>query len=84
MSPVPNEKEGFINRLTEITEANMTNEQFGVNELAREMGMSRSNLHRKVKSLTGGSVSKFICRVRLEGAKELLQVFLLNPIGNCL
>ena len=49
-------EEVFLNRLTEITEENLSNEQFGVSELAREMGMSRSNLHRKVKSATKTSV----------------------------
>ncbi len=65
--------EDFLNRLTEITEENLTNERFGVSELAREMGMSRSNLHRKVKSATKTSVSQFIRQVRLNQAMELLR-----------
>ena len=65
----------FISRLTEITEANLANEQFGVSDLAREMGMSRSNLHRKIKSATGKSISKYICQVRLEKAVELLNKY---------
>jgi TolB-like protein/AraC-like DNA-binding protein/Tfp pilus assembly protein PilF len=67
------DKESFLNRLTEIIHAQITNEQFGVNELAREVGMSRSNLHRKVKALTGHSVSKFISHVRLDMANRLLK-----------
>ena len=66
-------EEVFLNRLTEITEENLSNEQFGVSELAREMGMSRSNLHRKVKSATKTSVSQFIRQVRLKKAMELLK-----------
>jgi TolB-like protein/AraC-like DNA-binding protein len=63
----------FISRLKEIVEANFQNEQFGVTELAREMGVSRSYIHRKLKSLSNKSISQFIRNVRLEKAKELLK-----------
>ena len=63
----------FLKKLTELTEANLTNEQFGVSELAREMNMSRSNLHRKVISITKTSVSQFIRQHRLKRAMEMLQ-----------
>jgi AraC-like DNA-binding protein len=62
----------FLAKLTEITGANLANDQFGVSELAREMGMSRSNLHRKVRSAHGTSVSQFINQLRLKKAMELL------------
>ncbi len=62
----------FLQKITEIIEENITNEQFGVSELADEIGMSRSNLLRKVKKLTNLSVSQFIRNVRLEHAKEML------------
>jgi TolB-like protein/AraC-like DNA-binding protein len=63
----------FLKKLTDLTEANLTNEQFGVSELAREMNMSRSNLHRKVISITKTSVSQFIRQYRLKRAMEMLQ-----------
>jgi len=63
----------FLTRITTIIEENISNEQFGVSELAREVGMSRSNLLRKIKKLTRLSVSQFISRVRLESAMELLK-----------
>jgi len=62
----------FVKQLAEITEANLQNEQFGVSELAREMGMSRSNLHVKVKSVAKISASRFIRQLRLKKALELL------------
>lgn len=62
----------FLNRITEIIEENLSDERFGVSELAREAGMSRSNLLRKVKSLTKLSVSLFIRQVRLKKAMEML------------
>jgi len=63
----------FLKKLTAIIEANISNENFGVSELAREAGMSRSNLLRRVKSQTNLSVSLFIRQVRLKNAMDLLK-----------
>jgi TolB-like protein/AraC-like DNA-binding protein/Tfp pilus assembly protein PilF len=71
-------EEQFLKKLTELTEANLNNEQFGVSELAREMGMSRSNLHRRLFSLTKLSASQFIRQLRLKKAMEMLRHTALN------
>jgi TolB-like protein/AraC-like DNA-binding protein len=63
----------FIRKLIDIVLENFTNEQFGVSELVEQFGMSRSQLHRKLKSATGQSVSQFIREIRLEEALKLLQ-----------
>ncbi|MDT8402517.1 MAG: AraC family transcriptional regulator, partial [Bacteroidales bacterium] len=63
----------FSDKLTQIIEANLQNEHFGVNELAREAGLSRSMLHRKLIQQTGKSASDFITLKRLEKAKALLE-----------
>ena len=73
MSVNLSERQVFLNRLTEITEANLANDQFGVKELAREFGMSRSYIHRRLKAFTNQSISHFICIVRLEKAMEMLR-----------
>jgi len=65
--------EQFLGRLREIIDHNLSNEQFGVSELANEVGMSRSNLLRKVSKATDQSVSQFIRQVRLEHAVEILK-----------
>lgn len=62
----------FLNQITAIVEKNISNEQFGVSELADEMNMSRSNLLRKVKKLTKLSVSQLISQVRLKRAMNIL------------
>ena len=66
-------KNDFLNRITAIIEENISNERFGVSELAREIGMSRSNLLRKIKKLSKLSVSQFISQVRLKSAMEMLR-----------
>jgi class 3 adenylate cyclase/TolB-like protein len=63
----------FLNRLTGIVDEHISDEQFGVSELAYQVGMSRSNLLRKVKKLTNKSASQFIREVRLKRAMEMLR-----------
>jgi TolB-like protein/AraC-like DNA-binding protein len=62
----------FIDQAKAIILEHLSNEQFGVSELAALMHMSRSNLLRKIKKNTLLSASQFIRQVRLEKAKELL------------
>ena len=69
-SPIEND---FLSQITAIVEKNISNEQFGVSELADEMSMSRSNLLRKVKKETRLSVSQLINQVRLKRAMEMLR-----------
>ena len=63
----------FLDKITVIIVANLSDERFGVSELANEIGMSRSNLLRKVKNSTNLSVSQLIRQIRLEKAMELLK-----------
>jgi TolB-like protein/AraC-like DNA-binding protein/tetratricopeptide (TPR) repeat protein len=62
----------FYKKLAEIVEANLENEQFGVDDLAREIGLSRSQVHRKLHDATGQSISHFIREIRLQRAHEML------------
>src|SRR3989337_339174 len=63
----------FVENLKREVDANLTNDQFGVEELARNIGMSRSQLHRKVHMATGQSISQFIREYRLQRAMALLK-----------
>lgn len=65
--------EAFIQKLTGIVEDNLTNEQFGIQDLARKAGISRSQLHRKLKKLTKKTGSQFVREIRLEHAMEMLK-----------
>ncbi len=62
----------FLDKLIKVTEAYLADESFGVTQLAREMGINRSGLYRKVKALTNKSISQFIREQRLKKAMELL------------
>jgi len=63
----------FIKKLTDIVLANLANENFGAEELAKEAGMSRSNLYRRLRSLKGVDISQFIREVRLYRAMQMLE-----------
>lgn len=73
MSETSNIKSNFIEKAELIVLENISNEQFGVSQLADLMHMSRSNLLRKIKKETTLSASKFISKVRLIKSKELLE-----------
>jgi YesN/AraC family two-component response regulator len=66
----PNEK--FLGQFMELVEKNHSSSLFGVDQLAEQMGVSRMQLHRKLKALTDESPGDFIRRFRLQRAKELL------------
>jgi TolB-like protein/AraC-like DNA-binding protein len=66
-------REKIIEELTQIILNNLENEQFGVNELSRQAGLSRSQLHRKVKAYTDKSLGQFIREIRLKEAYKLLK-----------
>ncbi|WP_157637869.1 two-component regulator propeller domain-containing protein [Flexithrix dorotheae] len=63
----------FIKKVVEITEKELANPDFGVNEFARELGFSRTQLYRKFQALTGQSVKEFIRAYRLKYAIKLLE-----------
>ncbi len=65
--------EAFIRKLTEIVLQNLANENFGVEDLARESGVSAYTLNRRMHSINQKTVSQFIREVRLQKAHEMLR-----------
>lgn len=62
----------FIHKAILLVEENLENEEFGIDTMVEELNMSRSSLFRKIKSLTGFSLSAFIRSVRLKRAAYLI------------
>lgn len=63
----------FIEQAEAIILDNLSDERFGVSELAEAMNTSRSNLLRKIKKHNQLSASQFIRQVRLKRSMELLR-----------
>jgi len=62
----------FITKAILLVEQNLENQDFGIDNMVDDLNMSRSSLFRKIKSLTGLSISAFIRSVRLKRAAHLI------------
>lgn len=62
----------LLKKVIEVVENNIGNPLFGVEEMGKEMAMSRTNLHRKIKAITGFPPSELIRTIRLRKAAILL------------
>lgn len=65
--------ERLMERMMKVVNAHITDPDFSVEQIAGEVGLSRSHLHRKMKELTGESTSDFVRNVRLKRAAYLLE-----------
>ena len=66
-------EEKFIERLQAILDKNISNSEYTAEDFATEIGMSRMQLHRKLKSLLGVSATEFLRNERLKVGAELLK-----------
>ncbi len=66
-------EEKFIERLQAILDKNLSNSEYTAEDFATEIGMSRMQLHRKLKSLLGVSATEFLRNERLKVGAELLK-----------
>jgi signal transduction histidine kinase/ligand-binding sensor domain-containing protein/DNA-binding response OmpR family regulator len=64
---------GFIEKSIDIAVQHLSNPDFELERFYRELGMSRSLVYNKLKSLTGLGPNEFIRRIRLNKAAQLLQ-----------
>lgn len=62
----------FINKAILLVENNLHNPNFGIDSMVDELNMSQSTLFRKIKSLTGLSLTAFIRSIRLKKAAQLI------------
>lgn len=65
--------EKLIRKALEYVEQHLSDPDYSVEELSRELGMSRVHLYKKLSSLTGKTPIEFIRIVRLKRAAQLLQ-----------
>lgn len=65
--------EKLISKALEYTEKHLSDPDYSVEELSRELGMSRVHLYKKLSSLTGKTPIEFIRVVRLKRAAQLLK-----------
>jgi len=68
----------FLEHVQEVLDTNLVESSFHINEFSKAVGMSRMQLHRKLKTLTGLTTSEFICSQRLKLATQLLKTSDIN------
>ncbi len=72
-SEMPASDKAFVDKAVDIIIANMSNTEFDIEHLCREMAMSRTLFFGRLKSLTGKAPQEFIRILKLERAAELLK-----------
>lgn len=71
--PVDTKEESFLKKLQHILDEEIDNSDFNIEKFCKITGMSRMQLHRKMKALTGISPHAYIRKARLNLAAELLR-----------
>lgn len=66
------EEDPFVARAKAILLKNIADEDFRIPQFTKAMGVSRTQLHNKLKAITGKSTSHFINAIRLREGRELL------------
>ena len=64
--------DALMDRIMRHINENLSNPDFNVERLTEEVGISRAQLHRKMKDITGISAGEFIRNLRLEQAARLI------------
>jgi DNA-binding response OmpR family regulator len=65
--------EQFLKRVLKVINAHISEEEFSIEELGIESGMSRGQVYKKIKALTGKSPSLFLRSIRLSKARKMLK-----------
>ena len=78
-----NRDKKFLENITQIIEARIADPQLSVEDLSREIGLSRSSLYKKIKAKTGHVPNEFIRLIRLKMAAKLLveQEYNISEVG---
>ena len=70
---VKGNNDALMERVVKCVNENLTNPDFTIETLTHEVGISRAQLHRKMKEMTGLSASEFVRNLRLEQAARLIR-----------
>ena len=69
---VPSAEAAFIQKARDIVERHISDESYSIGDFSREIGLSRTQLHRKLVALTDQSARDFLRSIRLQRARDLL------------
>lgn len=73
MDLVHSEKDkDFMNHVLQIIDSQLVNPEFDIEHLCTQMGMSRTKLYQKIKSISGQSIGDFVRTIRLKKAVQIM------------
>lgn len=73
-----NREDIFVEKVRKVILDRLDDNEYSIAQLCRELGLSRTQLHNKLKAITGRSASLFIRYIRLNEANKLLKIGQLN------
>lgn len=65
--------EELMERIMKVVNENLSDSDFNVEKMCDEVGVSRTQLHRKLKEMTGVPTSEFLRNIRLNEAARLIR-----------
>jgi len=71
-------EDDFMRKIRDVLEANLIDDEYGIYNLCRELGVSRPQLYRKFRSLCDKTIAEYFKALRLQKGKELLSTTSLN------
>ena len=75
---VKGNNDALMEKVMKSVNENLSNSDYDIDQLTSDVGISRAQLHRKMKEITGISTSEFIRNLRLEQAARLIREKKLN------
>lgn len=70
--------EELMERIMKVVNENLSDSDFNVEKMCDEVGVSRTQLHRKLKEMTGVPTSEFLRNIRLNEAARLIREHKIN------
>jgi signal transduction histidine kinase/DNA-binding response OmpR family regulator len=71
-------EDAFLKKVNTIIEIQLSNSEFTIPQLSKELNMSQSQLYRKIKAITGKTITAYLRRYRLHQSRILLQSTTMN------
>lgn len=75
---LPSKEDEFLKKVMAVIQQNLSDSRFEVTNLCAEIGLSRMQMHRKLKAITGQSSVELIRSVRFKKAAQLLETSSMN------
>lgn len=75
---LPSAEDKFISKVFEYIKNNIDNPELRIDSFSQDVGMSRVQFYRKIKSITGKTPSSLILEIRMNAASELIRKTDLN------